>query len=231
MRSFLLIFAAITLIGCVGSPPAQDDGQWRSPWRGGDGDIVVFTDDSKANALLRQSYLAEELKSYTRERLDEVGMDSADGADVTRGLFSDRGRRSSQEIIDSLPMLEGYRYALSQSYSISTEKSSNYKKVWFSVDATLYDVRKQKALKQWQLKAEKHLVVPKSCDQDCVEERIVPRAEQLSAEVVASVTKVITGQNKKRPDPDNPELGKPNPITDDGEQPDRGDGDWKAIDF
>jgi hypothetical protein len=190
MRIALLLCFVVIFTGCVSQPPQPElPVRWapQSP----DKTLVIFNDDNAAGSLLRQDALPIHLKQHALNEVAEGGFEAVDGAEMTQAFLPGTGRRSENEVLDSLAMLDGWGYGLAQSFSIETQASDTYQKIWFSVDATLFDVRKQNVMQRWQQRSQKHMMVAADCDVQCIASAVLPQAEQVVSEVLQAALKRI----------------------------------------
>ena len=232
MRPIFLWIPAILMLmvsGCVTQQPKSEPTVWMptDPQYA----LVVFTDDHAANSLDRRSPLAQSMQQQAVDQLSRYDYDTVEGSRLTQSFLDHPGRRAANEVADSLAMLDGWGYAVAYSYALKQEDSGQYRKIWLDVTTTVYDVNKQRNIKRWDQSLSRHVVVASNCDRGCVEESVLPKAEELMADL-AERTHAAINAYKQPPKSYKPvPKPKPTPPVEDPPQVPGEKGQWNTINF
>lgn len=239
MRKVKLLIAglvALLVSGCVTQQPKPEAVVWTpsNPQTA----LVVFTDDYPADSLDRHSSLAQTLQQEALDQLSRYDYDTVEGRRLTQAFLNHPGRRSAQEIADSLAMLDGWGYAVAHAYALQQEDSGAYRKVSLQVSTTVYDVNKQRAIKRWDQTLSRHVVVASNCDRGCVEESVLPKANDLMADLAERTHAVISAYKQPAKSAAQPvaqpiakPAPKPAPPAEEPPQVPGEKGQWNTINF
>lgn len=197
--------------------------------------IVVFNDDSDPRAQLRDSGLADQLRAQAEQGFKYQGYDAVDGSALTSNFLTHNKRRGPSEVKDSLPMLEGWGYALALAYFIQDQQVDEYRKLSLRVSATLYNTSSPSPMAVWNPSQSQHVVVANDCNEMCVQSALIEPGKRLVMGLVnQSLATIENKQQPKKPAPKTPEPKKPQPkpVPDEPEpMPEPEKGQWQPINF
>ena len=238
MRTVFLMLVPLLLaaVGCATTPPPAQPVVWApsSPERA----LVVFVDDHSIKSLSRTDDFVLQVQQFSLAALERYQYEVVEGERLTQDFLDHSGRRAGSELVDSLPMLNGWGFALAQTFFLHSESNGQYRKIWISVDNVLYDVVKNRTIKKWQDRMPRHIVVAQDCERSCVQASLSEKMESLMASVAKRTDGYLRNYGKPvapspapapKPDPKPPTSPEPEPEPEPkvpGEK-----GQWNTINF
>lgn len=230
----LLLAGLMISAGCATKSPATEPLLWMptNPERA----VVVFVDDHIDNSLERDEDLVLQLQRRSVSELQQYQYDVTESDLLTQTFLNHAGRRTGSEVADSLAMLEGWGFAVAHVFSLHSENTKQYRKVWLSVNSTLYDIQEQRVIQRWEQPMLRHVVVAADCNQACTEQSILPRAEELMVNIAERTHRAIREYHQpaeyKEPPARKPPPKPPAKIPDDVPEPRSSEkGQWNTINF
>jgi len=205
----------------------QEDCCWAPIVSGGGAQtdqIVLLTDDSDPDAILRNSNLSKGLNEYVLSASKKAALAISDSRDILKSMIPDNGRRTDGEVADLIPSLNRYSFVLVTTYYEESLSTARYQKIRLKILARLVRTKDKKEVGIWNIENPDYQVVGMQCKEECIDEHLIAQGKHMMDSIYPKLKLAIKGK---------PEVDNGDALVnagDDGKK-EKNPGQWKNINY